>query len=194
MAQKVFKEYSVAYVDRICIRGVLQYYYYDDDGIERSLKSYEEKINFYRSKSNENISSSSIIDNYMRFIYSSLDHYIYPIAKIAMDIYEIYPDWDFGNNVLKTIKDFYEKYNQKFLGLENYNFYTEEQKIILQSLKDYGVIINNSSINLEMIIEIENRLNIRYSTYDIINAIKYLSVHSKKNKNKFLQLKNRYID
>lgn len=92
------------------------------------------------------------------------------------------------------MKDFYEKYNQKFLGLENYSFYTEEQKIILQSLKDYGVIINNSFINLEMIIEIENRLNIRYSTYDIINAIKYLSVHSKKNKNKFLQLKNRYID
>lgn len=194
MAQKVFKEYSVAYVDRICIRGVLQYFYYDDDGRERSLKSYEEKIDFYRSKSNENISNSSIIDNYMRFIYSSLDHYIYPIAKIAMDICEAYPDWNFGNNVLKTIKDFYEKYNQKFLGLENYNFYTEEQKIILQSLKDYGVIINNSSINLEMIIEIENRLNIRYSTYDIINAIKYLSVHSKKNKNKFLQLKNRYID
>ena len=42
----------------------------------------------------------------MRFIYSSLDHYIYPIAKIAMDICEAYPDWNFGNNVLENNKRF----------------------------------------------------------------------------------------
>ena len=45
-----------------------------------------------------------------------------------------------------------------------------------------------------MIVEIENKLNTRYSTYDVINAIKYLALNSKKYRFKFVNLKNRYID
>ena len=45
-----------------------------------------------------------------------------------------------------------------------------------------------------MIIEIENNLNIRYSTYDIINSIRFLAENSKENKVKFTNIKTRYID
>lgn len=92
------------------------------------------------------------------------------------------------------IANFLDKYNNKVLGLSNADKYSDEQKAILQTLKDYGIIINNETINYEMIVEIENKLNTRYSTYDVINAIKYLALNSKKYRFKFVNLKNRYID
>ena len=130
----------------------------------------------------------------MRFLYSSLEHYIYPIAKIGIDLNDAYSEWPFGEFVLETLKTFIERYNKRILGLSNINQYSEEQKVILQSLKDFGVSINDNTINLEMIIEIENQLNIRYSTYDIVKAIKFLAENSVKNRLKFIYLKNRYID
>lgn len=96
--------------------------------------------------------------------------------------------------MLECIENFIERYNRKIIGLTNYDQYSEEQKIILQALKDYGIIINNNVINLDMIIEIENNLNIRYSTYDIINSIRFLAENSKENKVKFTNIKTRYID
>lgn len=194
MAQKVFNEYTNAYIDKICIKGIMQYSYNDLNGTRTSLSTFEDRIDFYRVKSKVNLSNSTIIDNYMRFMYSSLEYYIYPIAKIAKKIYETYPEWKFGKNVLECIEMFIERYNRKIIGLTNYDQYSEEQKIILQALKDYGIIINNNVINLDMIIEIENNLNIRYSTYDIINSIKFLAENSKENKVKFTYLKTRYID
>lgn len=194
MAQSVFKEYYYADIDKICIKGVLQYSFNDENGKIIYLNSYDDRISYYRLKSRKIVSNSSIIDYYMRFIYSSLEHYILPIAKIGLEIYESYPNWKFGENVIESINLFFDRFNRKILGLSNYDQYNDEQKIILQTLREYGIIINNNSINLEMIIEIENRLNIRYSTFDIINAIKYLAKHSKKNKNKFKDLKDKYID
>lgn len=151
---------------------------------------------FYRKYNNndDEISNSTIIDYYMRFLYSSLEHYIYPIAKIGIDLNDAYSEWPFGEFVLETLKTFIERYNKRILGLSNINQYSEEQKVILQSLKDFGVSINDNTINLEMIIEIENQLNIRYSTYDIVKAIKFLAENSVKNRLKFIYLKNRYID
>lgn len=196
MAESVFKEYSyfTAKIDSICIRGVLQYSYKNNYNQYVSLNTYKDKIEFYRKCSRDNVSNSIIIDYYMRFIYSSLDHYIYPIAKIGMDLYDAYPKWPFGEFVVDTLKKFIERYNKLLLGLSNMDQYSEEQKIILQSLKDYGILINNDTINLEMITEIEERLNVRYSTYDIINSIKFLADNSKNNRLKFTYLKNRYID
>lgn len=196
MAQNVFNEYSypVAKIDEICIRGVLQYSYKNENNQKISLNSYKDKIDFYRKYSNDEVSNSTIIDYYMRFIYSSLEHYIYPIAKIGIDLYDVYPEWPFGRFVIDTLKTFIERYNKRILGLSNMDYYSEEHKVILQSLKDFGVLINNDTINLEMIIEIENQLNVRYSTYDIIKAIKFLAENSKQNRLKFIYLKNRYID
>ena len=195
MAQKVFSEYKMynADIDKICIKGVLQYYYMEN-GKKVNLNSFGNKIAFYRKNKAEEISNSRIIDYYMRFEYSSLEHYIYPIAAVFKEIYDSYPHWKFGNNVIKMIANFLDKYNNKVLGLSNADKYSDEQKAILQTLKDYGIIINNKTINYEMIVEIENKLNTRYSTYDVINAIKYLALNSKKYRFKFVNLKNRYID
>ena len=196
MAAKIFKKeypYYKARIDKFCIKGILNYYYCDNNNNKIYLNSFKEKINFLKLKLDHTPSNSDIINYYMRFIYSSLDYYIYPIARIGMDIYIKYPDWDFGENIISIIKEFIDKYNKNFLNLDNYDNFSKEQKIILQSLKDYGIIINKGSITLEMIEEIENKLNTRYSTYDIINAIKYLSKNSPKNKGKFLNLKNKYL-
>lgn len=130
----------------------------------------------------------------MRFIYSSLEHYIYPIAKIGIDLCDVYPECSFGRFVIDTLKTFIERYNKRILGLSNMDYSSEEQKVILQSLKDFEVLINNDTIILEIIIEIENQLSVRYSTYDIIKAIKFLAENSKQNRLKFIYLKNRYID
>lgn len=196
MASKVFKEYSysTAKIDKICIRGTLQYYYKGEKKQKILLNSFENKIKFYKSNCDSKVSNSTIIDYYMRFTYSTLEYYIYPIVRIGIDLYETYPNWNFGKNVIELIQSFIEKYNKKILGLVNLEQYSEEQKLILQSLKDYGIIINKNTINISMVKEIEEQLNVRYSTYDIINSIKYLSENSKYNQKKFVFLKNMYID
>ena len=129
----------------------------------------------------------------MRFIYSTLEYYILPIAKIARIIYEWNPEWDFGNNVIETMKLFWERYNSHILSVYDYDKFTEEQKIILQSLREYGIQIKRNIINHEMIKEIENQLNVRYSTYDIINAIRRLSEKSVKNRLNFKYINDMYL-
>ena len=192
IAAKIFDEYKYASIDSICIRGVLQYYYGNE---KRYLKTYDDKIQFYRLKSKENrITDTEIIDYYMRFLYSSLENYIVPVANIGFELFQRYPDWMFGENVIECINNFIDRYNKIIIGIRNYESFTDEQKIILQTLRDYGIIINNNTINHEMVAEIESRLNIRYSTYDIIRAINYLAINSKNNVERFLNIKNRYID
>jgi len=55
----------------------------------------------------------------MRFIDSSLEHYIYSIAKIGIDLYDVYSEWSFGRFVIETLKTFIERYNKRILGLSN---------------------------------------------------------------------------
>lgn len=192
IAAKIFDEYKYASIDSICIRGVLQYYYGNE---KRYLKTYDDKIQFYRLKSKENrITDTEIIDYYMRFLYSSLENYFVPVANIGFELFQRYPDWMFGENVIECINNFIDRYNKIIIGIRNYETFTDEQKIILQTLRDYGIIINSNTINHEMVAEIESRLNIRYSTYDIIRAINYLAINSKNNAERFLNIKNRYID
>lgn len=193
MAEKVFSEYRNARIDKYCIKGVLQWKY-KKENIFYNLKSYDEKINYYKLKTgNQSLSNSTIIDYYMRFIYSTLEYYILPIAKIARIIYEWNPEWDFGNNVIETMKLFWERYNSHILSVYDYDKFTEEQKIILQSLREYGIQIKRNIINHEMIKEIENQLNVRYSTYDIINAIRRLSEKSVKNRLNFKYINDMYL-
>lgn len=198
IAVKIFDEYRWAYIDSKCICGVLQYYYYEGN-VERYLQTYDDKIKFYRFKNKKNNkvkkkTDTEIMDYYMRFLYSSLENYIVPVANIGYELFQRYPDWMFGENVIECIKNFIDRYNKMIIGIRNYEAFTDEQKIILQTLRDYGIIINNNTINHEMIAEIESRLNIRYSTYDIIRAINYLASNSKNNTERFLNIKKRYID
>lgn len=44
-----------------------------------------------------------------------------------------------------------------------------------------------------MLSEINNELNVRFSTFDIISAIKYLSNNSKNNKGNFQMILKKYL-
>lgn len=198
MANEIFDDYVSINTDLICIRGVLQYSYINEEANEYiSLKPFSNKIEYfknqYKKKNKKDISNSIIIDKYMRFMYSSLEYYLYPIAKIAIELYEWNELWDFGNNIINSVNVFMDRYNKLIIGLDNYNQFTDEQKIILQALKDYGIIINNDTLNLEMIKEIDEHLKIRYSTFDIINTIRFLSENSNI-KEKYLKIIKNYID
>lgn len=191
---KVFRDYHSFNTDKICICGILQYYYYDKNHNKYSLRTFDDRIKFYNLKSSEKKTPTEIIDYYMKFLYASLDNYFLPIANIAIELSKKYSEWKFGKNILELITTFLERYNKLIIGINDYSSFTNEQKIIVQTLKDYGIIINNSTVNREMIAEIEGRLNIRYSTYDIIRAINYLATNSKNNAKKFLYIKKNYID
>ena len=60
-------------------------------------------------------------------------------------------------------------------------------------MKDYGMTGVIKSLKLEILDEIVNQLNVRYSTTDVIRAINYLAIHSERNKSVFRDLKRRYL-
>ena len=194
VACTVFNEYTSANIDKLCIRGVLQDYYFDKDRNKHQLNNLRDKIAFFKEKSNsDSEDESTIIDHYMKFIYASLEYYILPIVKICNELTKDFSDWTFGPNILEAVNDFNKRYTNKFFDIPNYENFTEEQKTILQTLKEYGIATNASIINHEMIIEIESTLKIRYSTYDILKAIEFLSINSVNNKLKFYEIKRKYL-
>ena len=60
-------------------------------------------------------------------------------------------------------------------------------------MKDYGMTKSLKHINKEILAEINQKLNIRYSTYDVIKTILKLSEESDKNKGFYLELKRKYL-
>lgn len=194
MVNKVFKDETInANDDCIYIKGSLQDFYYDNK-VKVWLNNFNDKIKFFRLKSKENYSDSKIIDGYMKFLYSVLDYKICPIVNIAKEILELKPDFKFGKDVVKTIKDFSGKYHKKILGIDDFDDYSDNEKNICLALKEYGISIKSSNINRDMLKELETKLNNRYSTYDILKKIKYLSEHSENYKNSFKMIVEQYID
>lgn len=184
MVNNVFREEHPFYSfqdDNIYMKGVLQFYYYkkeNGNSIKKQLNTYDDKIEFYRYKNNNDQSTSNIIEGYMQFTYNTLEYLICPIVDIGNAIKEKSPDWKFGKNVCGILNEFNAKYSQKIYGFK-LNDFTDNQKKIIMSLKEYGVSLKNT-INYEIITEIEKKLNVRFSTYDIINAIHRLSEQSEK--------------
>lgn len=179
MAYNVFKEdYSKhkIYEDQIYIRGVLQSFYKNKDGDYVEIKSYEDRIQFFRTKfkQNEKYSDSNIIDGYIRFIYSTLEYYILPIMNIGKAIKENFSNWNFGQNVITVINDFFKRYYEKIVGYDLSNLSSNQLKII-SVLKEYGISIKKCGLNEKIIAEISEKLNKRFSTFDVINAIKKLA-------------------
>lgn len=195
MVNKVFKDETInATDDSLYIKGLLQDYYLDTDRTKIWLNNYNDRIKFFKSKSKKNYSDSKIIDGYMKFLYSALDYKICPIVNIAKEILERKSDFDFGKNVVKTIKDFSSKYHKNILGIDDFDDYSDNEKNICLTLKEYGISIKTSNFNREMLKELEEKLNTRYSTYDILNKIKYLAEHSENYKNSFKMIVEQYID
>ena len=194
MAGEVKKDYYDKFNDAIFIVCALNSFYKNANGDKISLASYTNKIECfrYKKKKSQNLTDSDIIDGYMKFIYSTLDHTICPIVNIGKDLMEKYPKWPFGKNVKEIINDFNKKYYSVLYGIANLEDYSDNEKKILMTLREYGINIKEL-VNREMLKEIEESLNIRFSTYDIVNAIKKLAINSNKYKNSFNEIIEKYF-
>ena len=192
MGQMVFSsDYYNAEYDKFYITGVLNKYYKSGNA-NVSLNGFNNKVNYVKEKLN-NLSLSQIIDGYMRFIYSTLDYIICPIANIGKEIIEKDSDWVFGKNVSETINNFNQKYYRAFFGVEDFNIFTENQRNILLTLREYGVNVKDCNLSQDILEEIEQNLAVRYSTYDVMNAIKKLSRVSENNKETYNKIIDKYF-
>lgn len=152
---------------------------FDDQGTYRRIETYEDRIAFFRHynrKSERKLaySKSTIIEGYVRFIFSSLEFNILPVMKAGRIISEYQKDFAFGANVKYFIDYFFENYNKKIYG-PAYSKLSDKQKHILDALREYGVPVREFTSSENVVVEIEKQLNVRYSTYDVINAMRALS-------------------
>lgn len=193
MAKIAFSDsYYDSFEDKFYIKGTLNDFYKGVNGENKSLKTYNDKLEYIQSKI-KNKTKSQAMDGYMKFIYSTLDYTICPIVNIAKDIEDKYPDWQFGKNVKESVSIFRKKYFNKFFGMSNFDDLSENEKNILITLREYGINIIDMKINKEILSEIAEHLNIRYSTYDIMHAILKLAHSDSKNENTYKRIADKYI-
>ncbi len=193
MAQAVFKkDYFNAANDKYYINGILNDYYVEQNE-NKPLNGFYNKINYIKFKMPK-ITVTQAIDGYMKFIYSTLDYIICPIVDVAKELSEKYGKWKFGKNVLETINEFNGKYYMTFYGVGNFDEYSENEKKILLTLKEYGVNVKECGLDKNMLLEIENKLNTRFSTYDIIKTIAILKNSESSYKNIYKLIFDKYFN
>ena len=194
IAYAAFKnEYSgVLEIDRVLMAGYLQNYYMEENQ-KVFLNDFYDRIIHFRRKCKKLLDNTEILNCYMQFIYSTLEYYIMPIVNIGIEIKERYPEWDFGENVIDSLEDCKSKYYTKTYGGLNIDELTEPQRLILSAMKDYGMTGSLKNISVEILDEIASRLNVRYSTIDVLRAIDYLAHSSLHNKSYFVELKKKYL-
>lgn len=179
-------------IDKVLIKGYLQNFYYEND--ERVfLNDFNGRIRFFKKKSKLEKSNTEIINLYMQFIYSTLEYYIMPIVNIGIEINENHVNWPFGNNVISSLEECRKRYYRKTYGSLNVDELTEEHKLIISAMKDYGMTGVIKSLNVEILDEIDSCLNVRYSTFDVLKAINYLATYSVKYREFYNDLKKRYM-
>ena len=179
--------------DKYLIKGYLNMYFVNDEGRNISLNTFSDRIAYYKCKFNNETSISEIINLFMQFIYSTLEHNIMPIVNIGLDINNSNPNWEFGKNVIGTLEECRRKYYRKSYGTLDVDNLSESHMSIVNAMKDYGMTNSIKNLSIDILNEIESRLNTRYSTFDVIRAIEYLAMNSKDNKAYFEDLKNKYI-
>lgn len=180
-------------IDKYLIKGYLNVYFINDNGTNTYLSTINDQIAYYKCKVNNHTSVSEIINLFMQFIYATLEYNILPIVNIGLDIYDSNADWKFGVNVIKTLEECRQKYYRKSYGSLDVDNLSESHMSIVNAMKDYGMINSIKNLSVDILNEIESRLNTRYSTLDVIRAIEYLAINSKDNKVYFEDLKNKYI-
>lgn len=180
-------------VDKILIKGYLNYFYINEN--KKILNNFQNRIDYFKfvQKKSKKMDNSQIINQYMRFIYSTLEYYIMPIVNIGLDVFEINEKYKFGKNVIKSLETCKKKYFKKTYGDLDVDKLTEKHLSIISAMKDYGMLSIVKKLNIELLNEIENQLNIRYSTIDILRAIDYLAEKSSRNKKIFREIKKKYI-
>lgn len=180
-------------IDKFLIKGYLQLYFINNNE-KIYLNTFNDRIKYYKSKVDSNSDISEIINLYMQFIYSTLEYNIMPIINIGLDLKQLNDNWPFGNNVIESLEECKKKYYIKNYGNLDIDNLSESHKGIINAMKDYGMTNSIKNLSLDILSEIEGRLNIRYSTSDVIRAIDYLSKNSINNQNFFKNLKDKYID
>lgn len=183
IANRAYKnEYpGVLDIDKVLIAGYLQAFY--KDGVQNIyLNSFNDRIAYYKKKAKISMNNTEIINSYMQFIYSTLEYYIMPLVNIGLEIKEKYPNWHFGKNVVASLDDCKSKYYTRTYGGLDIEDLSNEHKLIISAMKDYGMMSILKNLNEEILNEIENCLDVRYSTIDVLRAINYLALNSKKNK------------
>lgn len=60
-------------------------------------------------------------------------------------------------------------------------------------MKDYGMMSVLKNLNEEILDEIENCLNVRYSTIDVLRAINYLAQNSDGHKDFYSEIRKKYM-
>ncbi|MCH5250925.1 MAG: DEAD/DEAH box helicase [Lachnospiraceae bacterium] len=194
IANQAFKyEYSTSLdIDKVLITGYLQSYYMD--GLERRyLNNFNDRIVYFKKKSDIMLDNTEIINCYMQFIYSTLEYYIMPLVNIGIEIKTKFPNWKFGKNVIESLEDCKCRYYTKTYGGLNVDDLSETHRLIIGAMKDYGMLGVLKNINVQILDEIQERLNVRYSTIDVLRAINYLAQNSSSNRDFFADLKKRYM-
>ena len=184
---------TIPSIDKYLIKGYLNVYFINDNGTNTYLNTINDQIAYYKCKVNNDTSISEIINLFMQFIYTTLEYNILPIVNIGLDIYDSNTDWKFGVNVIKTLEECRQKYYRKSYGSLEVDNLSESHMSIVNAMKDYGMTNSIKNLSVDILNEIESRLNTRYSTFDVIRAIEYLAINSKDNKAYFEDLKTKYI-
>lgn len=178
--------------DIVLMKGYLQTYY--KNGNERIfLNDFNDRIAFFKSKSNSNWDNTTIINAYMQFIYSTLEYYIMPIVNIGIELKDHNPEWSFGANVISSLEECKSKYYTKTYGNLNIDDLPDSHKLVIGAMKDYGMNGMIKNLTIEILDEIVKQLNVRYSTTDVIRAINYLSLNSRNNQSFFKEIKRKYF-
>lgn len=194
IANKAFKnEYpGVLDIDKVLIGGYLQAFYKDGDQ-KVYLNSFNDRIAYFNKKAKILMNNTEIINSYMQFIYSTLEYYIMPLVNIGLEIKGKYPNWHFGKNVIESLDDCKSKYYTRTYGGLNIDDLSDEHKLIISAMKDYGMMSVLKNLNEEILDEIENCLNVRYSTIDVLRAINYLAQNSDGHKDFYSEIKKKYM-
>ena len=194
IANKAFaREYTgVPQTDVVLMRGYLQGFYYQN-GQKVFLNDFHDRIAFFKSVSKSTWNNTSIINAYMQFIYSTLEYYIMPVVNIGLELRDHINNWGFGENVVDSLESCKSKYYTKTFGSMNVDDLSESHRLVINAMKDYGMMGALRNLTVEMLDEIVERLNVRYSTTDVIRAINYLASHSRKNSEFYKELKRKYL-
>ena len=160
-----------------------------------SYRTLLDKINFFKRyyKGKEKYNDSKIVDQYMKFLYSTLDYSIMPIVNVALDLKKEIPDWGFGINVIESINNFFYRYNSNILGIDSNEEYSEDEMKVISSLREYGIGIKDAHITKEIVDQIVSELKVRFSTYDIMNVIKKLASEDIENQYIFKAILDKYL-
>ena len=137
--------------------------------------------------------NTEIINSYMQFIYSTLEYYIMPLVNIGLEVKAKHPNWHFGKNVVESLDDCKSKYYTRTYGGLNIDDLSNEHKLIVSAMKDYGMTSVLKNLNEEILDEIEKCLNVRYSTIDVLRAINYLAQNSGIHKDFYSEIKKKYM-